>query len=51
MTVQPFPSELMKRMHDYRWPGNIRELKSFIWRYVMFGSTEFPGACLEAELN
>jgi len=51
VTVQPFSTELLERMHSYEWPGNIRELKSFIWRYVMFGSTELPGAYLEAELN
>jgi transcriptional regulator with AAA-type ATPase domain len=51
VTVQPFSTELLERMHSYEWPGNIRELKSFIWHYVMFGSTELPGACLEAELN
>jgi DNA-binding NtrC family response regulator len=49
--AQPFTTELMERMRDYDWPGNILELKSFIWRYVMFGSTELSGACLEAELN
>lgn len=45
----PFPGTLIERMHGYEWPGNIRELKSFVCRYVVSGSTKLP-AHPEAEL-
>jgi DNA-binding NtrC family response regulator len=47
--AQPFPGKLLERLHDYEWPGNIRELKRFVCRYVASGSTELP-ARLEEEL-
>jgi len=37
---KPFPDRLVERMHYYEWPGNIRELDSFVCRYVILGSEE-----------
>jgi DNA-binding NtrC family response regulator len=37
---KPFPAALVDRMHDYDWPGNIRELENFICRYVILGPEE-----------
>lgn len=35
----PFPSDLLARMQAYEWPGNIRELETFVCRYVVLGCT------------
>lgn len=42
------PSPLIfRRMHDYDWPGNLRELENLIMRYVVQGSeTAFTGEFL-----
>lgn len=34
---RPFPDNLVERMHDHEWPGNIRELENFVCRYVILG--------------
>ncbi len=33
--VQGFSSECMELMHNYKWPGNIRELKNMVERAVI----------------
>jgi DNA-binding NtrC family response regulator len=47
----PFPRDLLARMLDYQWPGNIRELENFVCRYVLLGgdhrSFPEPGADTE----
>lgn len=34
---KPFPAALVSRALSYRWPGNIRELESFVCRCVLLG--------------
>jgi DNA-binding NtrC family response regulator len=34
---RPFPASLVSRALSYRWPGNIRELESFVCRCVLLG--------------
>jgi DNA-binding NtrC family response regulator len=34
---RPFPADLLSRASSYRWPGNIRELKNFVYRCVLLG--------------
>jgi len=41
------PSETMKAMLTYNWPGNIRELQNFIERGVIIS----PGAVFEPDLD
>jgi len=43
ITAQPFPTNLMKRMHDYHWPGNIRELKTFVRCNAVLARQSSPG--------
>jgi transcriptional regulator with PAS, ATPase and Fis domain len=35
---------LMKRLEEYHWPGNIRELKNTIERAMILGTQEYLGA-------
>ena len=48
----PFSADLLARMLDYQWPGNIRELENFVCRYVLLGSDHCrfpePGADTES---
>ncbi len=37
---RPFPEHVVRRMHYYEWPGNIRELENFVCRYVILGPDE-----------
>ena len=37
VTNTPFPADLRSRALSYRWPGNIRELESFVRRFVLLG--------------
>lgn len=37
-TIETIPSETMKALCDYRWPGNIRELQNVIERAVILSS-------------
>ncbi|WP_163339813.1 sigma 54-interacting transcriptional regulator [Desulfopila sp. IMCC35008] len=43
--ITSIPKETMKRLQDYPWPGNIRELESIIQRAVILS----PGAVLLLE--
>jgi DNA-binding NtrC family response regulator len=36
----PFPREQLARMSAYSWPGNIRELETYVCRYVVLGHKE-----------
>jgi two-component system, NtrC family, response regulator AtoC len=36
----PFSNSLLRRLQQYRWPGNIRELESLVKRYVILGSEQ-----------
>jgi formate hydrogenlyase transcriptional activator len=42
--IETIPSEVMQRLANYDWPGNIRELQNFIERAVILST----GAVLEA---
>lgn len=37
----PFPSELLARARTHPWAGNVRELESFVCRYVLVGPDRF----------
>ncbi len=37
---RPFADKLIEDMHGYEWPGNIRELETFVCRYVVLGPEE-----------
>ena len=45
---KPFSPDLLARVQNYRWPGNIRELESFVCRCVLLGpdqcATELSGS-------
>ena len=41
---EPFSSDLRARMLAHQWPGNIRELETFVCRYVLLGRGELCGA-------
>jgi len=43
-----FPPPVRARLHDYDWPGNIRELKNFIQRLLILGGS---GPVEVAEIN
>jgi len=36
----PLSSAMCRRLQQYRWPGNIRELENVLRRYVVMGSPE-----------
>ncbi|MDL2210301.1 sigma 54-interacting transcriptional regulator [Desulfovibrio sp. OttesenSCG-928-O18] len=40
--LPPLPEEYLKALCACSWPGNIRELKSYIMRAVILGSAENP---------
>jgi formate hydrogenlyase transcriptional activator len=37
-TIETIPSETMKALRQYRWPGNIREVQQVIQRAVTLSS-------------
>ena len=37
------PGKIMDALYNYHWPGNIRELKNVIQRYVTVGQLDLPG--------
>jgi two-component system response regulator HydG len=41
MPTKEIPREAMARLVDYRWPGNIRELKHAIERAVIVGEADY----------
>jgi two-component system, NtrC family, response regulator AtoC len=38
---KPMPGEIMRRMQQYHWPGNIRELQNLIRGYVLVNQEEW----------
>ena len=42
--LKGFTDEAEKRLHDYNWPGNIRELKNVIERCVVLENSETIGS-------
>ena len=46
-TVERIPSETMRALMNWRWPGNIRELENFIERSVILS----PGPSLRAPVT
>ena len=38
--VRPLSPAMCRRLQQYRWPGNIRELENMLRRYVVLGSPE-----------
>ena len=42
--LKGFTAEAEKRLHDYNWPGNIRELKNVIERCVVLEDSETIGS-------
>ena len=50
-TVQNFSQEVVDLMHDYSWPGNIREMKNIIKRAVLLATDEqITLECLPGEM-
>lgn len=45
----PFSNSLLKRLQQYRWPGNIRELENLVKRYVIFGPDQAVADHLEGD--
>ena len=37
------PGRIMDALSNYDWPGNIRELKNVLQRYLITGHLDFPG--------
>lgn len=44
------PAEILERMKEYSWPGNIRELDTFIRRYIILRDDSISGEHLFLEL-
>lgn len=38
--VRPFSSQVAQILHQYDWPGNIRQLENLVKRYVVLGSED-----------
>jgi DNA-binding NtrC family response regulator len=36
------PRELLDRMKNHRWPGNARELRNYVERFILLGETGTP---------
>jgi two-component system, NtrC family, response regulator AtoC len=37
MRARPLSPQVMRKLQNYTWPGNIRELENIIKRYIIFG--------------
>lgn len=52
--VPSIPGQIMEAMHEYDWPGNIRELQNVIQRYLTLDKIEFmgisPSESIESEI-
>ena len=40
LPVRTLPAELLHACQEYKWPGNLRELESFVKRYLVMGHEE-----------
>lgn len=38
--ARPFPANVIQACQEHSWPGNIRELESFVKRYLVLGRVE-----------
>jgi transcriptional regulator with PAS, ATPase and Fis domain len=38
---KPLPTEVLRKLLQHDWPGNIRELQSVLWRYATTGHLSF----------
>jgi two-component system, NtrC family, response regulator AtoC len=47
--VPPFSNSLLRRLQEYSWPGNIRQLENLVHRYAVFESEQDIRNSLEAE--
>jgi DNA-binding NtrC family response regulator len=36
------PRELLERMKNHRWPGNARELRNYVERFILVGESGTP---------
>jgi len=50
-STTPMSPALLRRMRQYRWPGNIRELENFVRRYAILGEEEDMLAQLDSTLT
>lgn len=50
-TTVPPSLRLLNFMHQYSWPGNIRQLENVVKRYVIFGSEEAITSDLVAQAS
>jgi two-component system response regulator AtoC len=46
--TSPFSRDMLRLMHNYDWPGNIRQLENIVRSYVLIGSEEELAAELVA---
>jgi two-component system response regulator AtoC len=40
LPVRTLPAEVLHACQEYKWPGNLRELESFVKRYLVMGHEE-----------
>jgi DNA-binding NtrC family response regulator len=40
-TLKPIPPEYMEKLKTLEWPGNIRQLSTFIQKWVLFADSDF----------
>jgi two-component system NtrC family response regulator len=52
VALKPFPAQLMKRLLDYPWPGNVRQLANVVERLVLLAEDgRVSPADLPEEMN
>ena len=44
LSPKPLSREITRRMQQYAWPGNIRQLENLIRSYILIGSEEAMAA-------